>query len=95
LEVSPSFVIEGLGASEPLPMSSSKPLQRYSRKLRGSKFLKMDDRLITEAVLSFSALLVSSSVMTGLVVQSSELLDSEEEDDDLWGVEDGVLLGWG
>jgi hypothetical protein len=82
LEISPGFVTEGLQASEPLSVLSSKPLQPYSRKLRGSRFLRMDDRLIAEAISSFSAPLASSGVVTGLVNQSSELLDSEEEDDD-------------
>jgi hypothetical protein len=57
---------------------------RYSRKLRGSKFLKMDDSLIAEAVSSFSAPLVSSGAVTDLVGPSSELVDSEEEDEDFW-----------
>jgi hypothetical protein len=70
LEVSPSFVTKGLRASEPLSVSSSKPLQRYSRKFRGSRFLKMDNRLIAEAISSFSASLVFSSVVTSLVDQS-------------------------
>jgi hypothetical protein len=72
---------------------SPKPLQRYSRKLRGSRFLKMDDRMIAEAVSSFSVPLASSRVVTGLVDPSSKLLDSEEEDDDFWGVEDEVCWG--
>jgi hypothetical protein len=70
LEVSSSFVTKGLQASKPLSVSSSKPLQRYSRKLRGSRFLKMGDRLIAEAILSFNAPLVFSSVVTGLVDKS-------------------------
>jgi hypothetical protein len=32
-------------------------------------------------------------VATGLVDPFSELLDSEEEDDDFWGVEDDVCWG--
>lgn len=69
--------------------TSSKALQHYSRKWRGCRFLKMDDRLIAEAVSSFSAPLASSGVVTGLVNPSSKLLDSEE-DDDLWGEKDDV-----
>jgi hypothetical protein len=61
--------------------------------LRGSRFLKMDDCLIVEAVSSFSAPLASSGVVTGLVDPSLELLDSEEEDDDFWGVKDDVCWG--
>jgi hypothetical protein len=61
--------------------------------LRGSKFLKLDDSLIAEAVSSFNASPASSGVVKGLVGPSSELVDSEAEDDDLWGVEDGVCWG--
>jgi hypothetical protein len=42
----------------------------------------MDDHMIAEVVSSFSVLLASSRVVTGLVDPSSKLLDSEEEDDD-------------
>jgi hypothetical protein len=49
--------------------------------------------LITEAVLSFSAPLASSGLATSMVDPSSELLDSEEEDADFWGVEDDVCWG--
>lgn len=92
LEVSPGIVIEGLRASylRPLFATSSISMQHYSRKLRGNTFLKIDDSLIVEAVLSFSAPLVSSGVVTNLVAPSSVLVYSEEEDDDFWSVEDGV-----
>jgi hypothetical protein len=60
---------------------NSKPMQFYSCKLRGSRFLKMDDSLIADTVSSFNALPVSSSeVNAPLVVvhyPSSEV-DSEE-----------------
>jgi hypothetical protein len=72
---------------------SYKPMMRYSRKLRGSRFLKMDDSLIADAVSSFNPPPASSGVVTGLVSLSSKLVDSEEEDDDFWGVEDRVCWG--
>ncbi|GLT73222.1 hypothetical protein SLA2020_450950 [Shorea laevis] len=74
-------------------LPSPKPLQHYSRKSRGSRFLKMDDRMISGAVSSFNVPLASSHVETGLADPSSKLLDSEEEDDDFWGVEDDVFWG--
>jgi len=61
--------------------------------LRGSKFLKMDDNLNTETVLSFSAPSASSGVVIELVGPPSELVDSEEEGIYLWGVEDGECWG--
>jgi hypothetical protein len=50
LEVSLGNMNEGLQASDlrPLSVMSSKPMQRYSRKLRDSWFLKMDDSLMAE-----------------------------------------------
>lgn len=71
-------------------MAFYKPLQHYSRKLRRSRFLKIDDRLIAEAISSFSAPLASSGLATGMVDPSSELLDSKKEDADFWNVEDDV-----
>jgi hypothetical protein len=59
----------------------------YSRKMRDSRFLKMDDSLIFEAVLVFSAPHVSSGAVAGLVSPSSELVDSKEGNNDLWGGE--------
>jgi hypothetical protein len=49
------IVTEGLWDSvlRPLSVMSYKPMQRYSRKLRGNRFLRMDDSLIVEAVSSF------------------------------------------
>jgi hypothetical protein len=47
----------------------------------------MDKSLIAKAVSSLCALPVSSGVVTDLV-GPSELVDSEEEDEDFWGVED-------
>jgi hypothetical protein len=68
-------------------------MQRDSCKLRGTRFLKMDDNLIVEPVLSFSARPVSSSAVTNLVSPSSNFMDSEEKDEDFWNVEDGVCWG--
>ena len=61
---SPGFVAEKYWASvwRALPVMSYKPMQRYSRKLRGSRFLKMDESIIVEAVYSFGAPAVSSGV---------------------------------
>jgi hypothetical protein len=89
------IVTEGLRAFvlRPLSVMSSKPVQRYSCKLRGSRFLKMDDSLIVEVVSSFSAPPISSGAGKELVGPSSELVDSEEEDEDFWGVEDGDCWG--
>jgi hypothetical protein len=49
---SPGFVTEALWASvlRPLPVMSYKPMQRYSCKLRGNRFLRMDESMIVEAV---------------------------------------------
>jgi hypothetical protein len=43
--------------------------------------------------LSFSVPPVSSGEMTNLVGPSLELVDSEEDDRDFWGVEDGECWG--
>ena len=50
--------------------------------MRESRFLKMDDSLIFEAVSAFSSPHVSSGAVIGLVSPSSELVDSEEGDND-------------
>jgi hypothetical protein len=74
-------------------LPSPKPLQHYSCKSRGSRFLKMDNPMIAEAVSSFSVPLASSRVELGLADPSSKLMDGEEKDDDFWGVEDDVCWG--
>jgi hypothetical protein len=69
LEVSSGLVAERPCVSDlrPLSVMFYKPMWRYSRKLRGSRFLKMDNSLIIEAVSSFRAPPESSGVVIGLV----------------------------
>jgi hypothetical protein len=76
----PRLEVEGLWAVDLVYLSlpTPKPMKCYNRKLRGNKFLNLDDSLTAEAMSLFSALHVSSvAVGFGL---SSELLVSEEED---------------
>jgi hypothetical protein len=56
---------------------SYKPMQRYSRKLRGNRFLRMDDSLIVEVVLLFGAPSGSFGAGKDLVDPSSELVDRD------------------
>jgi hypothetical protein len=74
-------VAEGLQAFDLgyLSLLISKPMKCYNRKMRDSRFLKMDNSLIAVAVLAFNTLLVCSGVVIGLVSPSSELVDSEED----------------
>jgi hypothetical protein len=74
-------VAEGLQAFDLgyLFLLISKPMKCYNRKMRDSRFLKMDNSLIAVAVLAFNTLLVCSGVVIGLVSPSSELVDSEED----------------
>jgi hypothetical protein len=77
--------VVGLQAFDLRPLSvlnlNSKPLQRYNRKSRDNRFLKMDDSLIAESVLSFSALPV-------VVHYPSSEVDSEVEDFVCWDGDD-------
>jgi hypothetical protein len=81
--VDPSGIMtEGLwdAVLRPLCVLSYKPMQCYSRKLRGSKFLRMDNSLIVEAVSSICTLFGFSEAGKNLISPSSMDLMGESRE---------------
>jgi hypothetical protein len=63
----------------PLCVLSYKPMQRYSRKLRGNRFLRMDDSLIVEALSSFCTPFGFSGAGENLVSPSMDLMGESRD----------------